>query len=723
MSSSQARDLVECVQVELDALTTREQDERERERQRAARAPPIERLPAELLVSIFSLACAIPADTPPLVQPNGNVHQDKGRNDDDDDDEDVRCPEQPTTQQTAPLGRIFQARQSSDASILATRAQRSNTTLLSLRRVCARWHALIDGSPALWRIALVIAPGARSAAATSGAGAGGEGKAGASASLSERTLKKARWWLSMARLVATDEQAIVDEREEATRRAGAIGVLVLRNFDLLGRVRYRSDGSSALDALLLPLRLVPCSALSISAQSYPDRRHVGDFGARSMLNDILSAFSELEPCRLAVQALEIRLALACSWECHAADFSLLFPSLRTLAVDCGERVRLPTYVDAGPVTRARTRHYQARPAGTRTSKLRALALRNAHFSMLNGPNAVPAPDDADDAEETEALRALERAAPRLPSLERFALAHTHLYEARATVWCDPRHLREMRVHAIQDVAPLLSETDLNADDEGRGRARDFAAQAQALDTLAITDSPAVAERVLRDVQRHGHVLSRLREATLVLHPTTMVLSALGGAHAPALTNLTLDGSPMLLSQTFPPGGASGLSWPASMPALETLSLARCAWVTDDLIAQLERAAPKLARLNLAGNAQLTGPPIVRLVRARGIVPPPAPSQPAPPAPSSTFPEGARGVIARGRTSAATAPPASVRGASPLPLSKLVSAIIELNLVDCTRVQQDAVEWLRAHMRAGALVYRFSDPGADDRRSYRRIGFA
>ncbi|BGP16114.1 hypothetical protein JCM10213_007506 [Rhodosporidiobolus nylandii] len=146
------------------------------------------------------------------------------------------------------------------------------------------------------------------------------------------------------------------------------------------------------------------------------------------------------------------------------------------------------------------------------------------------------------------------------------------------------------------------------------------------------------------------------------------LSALfSSTNAPLLQELNLASTTVAVA---PP--ARTLSLPPHLGALRSLNVSHTLWTTDETLRELALCAPRLEKLEIRGNAFITGRPVMELVRGR-----------MPPAP-----DGAGGKSAK---------------------EKRYSLLVDLALEGCTKIETAAVEWLRKNVRPGGLKLQFVDP--------------
>ncbi|BGP31979.1 hypothetical protein JCM10296v2_003758 [Rhodotorula toruloides] len=182
-----------------------------------------------------------------------------------------------------------------------------------------------------------------------------------------------------------------------------------------------------------------------------------------------------------------------------------------------------------------------------------------------------------------------------------------------------------------------------------------------------------AKRLATRLLDHAHSLGPLRLDHLV--SLDLSFASLSSRHlcelfsstnAPALEHLNLASTTVAHPET-------SLSLPSELDKLKTLNLAHTLWTTDETIRSLITAAPLLEKLDVRGNAFITGRPLMELVKSRM--------------------------------------PAADEAAE-----RQYSLIVDLALEGCTKIETVAVEWLRKHIRPGGVRFQFLDPS--ERRSRR-----
>ncbi|GAA5824170.1 hypothetical protein JCM11251_001550 [Rhodosporidiobolus azoricus] len=164
----------------------------------------------------------------------------------------------------------------------------------------------------------------------------------------------------------------------------------------------------------------------------------------------------------------------------------------------------------------------------------------------------------------------------------------------------------------------------------------------------------------------------------------------------------------LASTTVSPPSCS-LSLPPRLDALKSLNLSHTLWTTDETIRDLRKCAPALERLEVRGNAFITGRPLMELVRARM----PGRSTLSASASSTVEDENSAKVKKDVKTSAgekikSSSSFAASKDASSTP--RTYSLLTDLALEGCTKIETAAVEWLRKAVRPGGLKLQFLDPG-------------
>lgn len=216
-----------------------------------------------------------------------------------------------------------------------------------------------------------------------------------------------------------------------------------------------------------------------------------------------------------------------------------------------------------------------------------------------------------------------------------------------------------RCHAI--VYGETHVTELPMPDIARSWAR--------VEDLRIGGAKRLATRLLD----HAHTLGPLRLDHLVSLDLSFAslsnrhLSDLfGSTNAPALEHLNLASTTVAHPET-------SLALPSRLDTLKTLNLAHTLWTTDETIRAVIASAPLLEKLDVRGNAFVTGRPLMELVRSR--------------MPMEGEAEERR-----------------------------YSLIVDLALEGCTKIETTAVKWLRKHIRPGGVRFQFLDPS--ERRSRR-----
>lgn len=155
--------------------------------------------------------------------------------------------------------------------------------------------------------------------------------------------------------------------------------------------------------------------------------------------------------------------------------------------------------------------------------------------------------------------------------------------------------------------------------------------------------------------------------------STSHLSALfSSTSAPLLSTL-------ILASTTCASPSRSLSLPSQLHSLKHLNVSHTLWTTDETLRELARGAPMLEKLEVRGNAFITGRPVMELVRAR-FPPPPV--------------EGEEQEQEQGRR---------------------YSLLTSLSLEGCTKLETPAVEWLRKNVRPGGARFQFLDPGEKKQR--------
>lgn len=143
-------------------------------------------------------------------------------------------------------------------------------------------------------------------------------------------------------------------------------------------------------------------------------------------------------------------------------------------------------------------------------------------------------------------------------------------------------------------------------------------------------------------------------------------------NAPVLENLVLASTTAVPPETR-------LVLPRQLLALKRLNISHTAWATDQTVRDLISSAPRLEALEIRGNVNLSGRPLMELVRARMAAP-------------------------------ADQGDALAEEGSLIVYSELTTLALE----GCTKIETPAVEWLKKHVRPGGVKFQFVDP--NERRS-------
>ncbi|GAA6027181.1 hypothetical protein JCM8097_002461 [Rhodosporidiobolus ruineniae] len=205
-----------------------------------------------------------------------------------------------------------------------------------------------------------------------------------------------------------------------------------------------------------------------------------------------------------------------------------------------------------------------------------------------------------------------------------------------------------------------------------------------------------AKRLAPRLLDHACALGPLHFA----HLTTLDLSfaALSSSHLATL--FCTSNAPLLadlnLSSTTVSPPSRALVLPDRLDALKSLNVSHTLWTTDETVRGLIGAAPRLGRLEVRGNAFITGRPLMELVKARMPVVDPAVGDVPPALSSSSTTAATKKGKEREKPSA---PP-------PPPTYSLLSA---LALEGCTKIETAAVEWLKRNIRPGGVRFQFVDP--------------
>ncbi|GAA6060623.1 hypothetical protein JCM10212_006374 [Sporobolomyces blumeae] len=184
----------------------------------------------------------------------------------------------------------------------------------------------------------------------------------------------------------------------------------------------------------------------------------------------------------------------------------------------------------------------------------------------------------------------------------------------------------------------------------------------------------------------------------------------GSDRAPSLEVLNLA------STTIPPSrttNASSRRESLELPVLgqlRSLDLSHTLWTTDVTVEGLKVKTPRLERLKLVGNAFVTGKPLMELVHAR-----------------RTASEDDSDVD-QDESSLTDAPvlerihdrPRANRVDDAKTQRPRYSALVELRLEGCDKIETAAVEWLRRNVRPGGVKFQFVDPN-EKRNGFRAGG--
>ncbi|GAA5899291.1 hypothetical protein JCM6882_009305 [Rhodosporidiobolus microsporus] len=144
----------------------------------------------------------------------------------------------------------------------------------------------------------------------------------------------------------------------------------------------------------------------------------------------------------------------------------------------------------------------------------------------------------------------------------------------------------------------------------------------------------------------------------------------------------------LASTTVSPPSRS-LALPKRLDALKALNVSHTLWTTDETVRELVKCAPRIERLEVRGNAFITGRPLMELVRAR------MPARPRTDGDGDA--EEGGGTKGKGKEKERTKGP------------RIYSLLTDLALEGCTKIETAAVEWLRKAVRPGGLKLQFVDP--------------
>ncbi|BGP24554.1 proteophosphoglycan 5 [Rhodotorula toruloides] len=182
-----------------------------------------------------------------------------------------------------------------------------------------------------------------------------------------------------------------------------------------------------------------------------------------------------------------------------------------------------------------------------------------------------------------------------------------------------------------------------------------------------------AKRLATRLLDHAHSLGPLRLDHLVSLDLSFaslsnrhLADLFGSTNAPALEHLNLASTTVAHPET-------SLALPSRLDKLKTLNLAHTLWTTDETIRAIVTAAPLLEKLDVRGNAFITGRPLMELVKSR----------------MPTVGEADE---------------------------RRYSLMVDLALEGCTKIETAAVEWLRKNIRPGGVRFQFLDPS--ERRSRR-----
>ncbi|ORY92837.1 Proteophosphoglycan 5 [Leucosporidium creatinivorum] len=156
--------------------------------------------------------------------------------------------------------------------------------------------------------------------------------------------------------------------------------------------------------------------------------------------------------------------------------------------------------------------------------------------------------------------------------------------------------------------------------------------------------------------------------------STSQLALFDSSNAPFLASLNLS------STTCSTFGAS-FALP-TFAALKILNISHTLWVTDDTIRSLVALTPQLERLSAIGCVNLSGRPLMELVRFR-MAPPP--------------------VVAEG-------------GGGGVESKAQYSQLVEMRLDGCTKIETTAVDWLRKYVQS--FKFTWLDPAEKGRKRAR-----
>lgn len=154
--------------------------------------------------------------------------------------------------------------------------------------------------------------------------------------------------------------------------------------------------------------------------------------------------------------------------------------------------------------------------------------------------------------------------------------------------------------------------------------------------------------------------------------STAQLALFDASNAPSLISLNI---PSTTCATL--GGTFDLP---SLTSLRFLNISHTTWTTDSIIRSLLTLTPRLERLSAIGAINLTGRPLLELVKAR------------------------MEVVADGVRAAESSPP--------------FSGLVELKVEGCSKIEPAAVDWLRKYLKAG-FKFTWLDP-ADKARKRARL---
>lgn len=251
---------------------------------------------------------------------------------------------------------------------------------------------------------------------------------------------------------------------------------------------------------------------------------------------------------------------------------------------------------------------------------------------------------------------------------------------------------EMEAAGLLSYWPLLSAPNLR-------RFHTVMYGEQAVSTLPLPDV-ATAWKKVESLRLGGarRFAPRLLDAAIAAQITFAHLTALDLSYTSLSTRqLALFGSdnaPQLSSVILHSTTCGALAGTISLPPLvkvKLLDVSHTMWMDDNAIQSLIELAPSIERLYANGLSEISGRPLMELVRHRvGPV-----------------------------TGAASSENESNDPSSTVSTERIFSQLVELRIEGCVKVQPDAVKWLRGNMVRGGLKHSFTDPLLPGRKRTRR----